>query len=197
MPAAKAGPPTSRPRKNKPPNPKKDLLIDFTGSDWCGWCIKLNDEVFKHEPFKAGVKDNFVLVELDFPKDKSKLTEETQKQNEDSAKNTPSQGYPTIILCDADGRPYAATGYQAGGPEKYVTHLNELRGQQGQARRGVRRRRQGRRRGESQSLVAALDAMELSEDVVANFYGDVVEQIKAADPKDETGLARRPRPSSA
>ena len=104
---------------------KKDLLIDFTGSDWCGWCIKLNDEVFKHDAFKAGVKDSFVLVELDFPKDKSKLSEETQKQNKELGEKYAVQGYPTILLCDADGRPYAATGYQKGGPEKYVaTSMN-------------------------------------------------------------------------
>ena len=57
---------------------KKDLLMDFTGSDWCGWCIKLNDEVFKHDVFKDGVKDKYVLVEVDFPQDKSKLDEATQ-----------------------------------------------------------------------------------------------------------------------
>ncbi len=45
----------------------KDLLVDFTGSDWCSWCIKLNKEVFGHEAFRSGVKDSFVLVELDYP----------------------------------------------------------------------------------------------------------------------------------
>ena len=60
---------------------KKDLLIDFTGSDWCGWCIKLNDEVFKHDAFKTGVKDSFVLVEIDFPREKGKLPEDVRKLN--------------------------------------------------------------------------------------------------------------------
>ena len=106
---------------------KKDLLIDFTGSDWCGWCIKLNDEVFKHDAFKDGVKDTFVLVEIDSPQDKSKLSEETQKQNKELGEKYQIEGYPTILLTDAEGRPYASTGYQEGGPEKYVAHLNELR----------------------------------------------------------------------
>ena len=106
---------------------KKDLLIDFTGSDWCGWCIKLNDEVFKQDAFKAGVKDSFVLVEIDFPRDKAKLSEETRKKNTELGDKYAVQGYPTILLCDAEGKPYAATGYQKGGPEKYVEHLNELR----------------------------------------------------------------------
>lgn len=47
----------------------KKVLIFFTGSDWCGWCIKLQNEVFKKEAFKAWAKD-YVLVELDFPRRK-------------------------------------------------------------------------------------------------------------------------------
>lgn len=106
---------------------KKDLLIDFTGSDWCGWCIKLNEEVFSKEAFKAGVKDTMILVELDYPKDKSKLTAATIQQNKELEEKYPIAGYPTIFLTDADGKPYAATGYEEGGPEAYVKHLNELR----------------------------------------------------------------------
>ena len=42
------------------------ILADFSGSDWCGWCIKLHNEVFDKEPFKAEAPKQFVLVELDF-----------------------------------------------------------------------------------------------------------------------------------
>ena len=95
---------------------KEDLLVDFTGSDWCGWCIKLNKEVFSLEPFKAGVKGKFVLVEVDFPKDKSILSEDTIRQNKELGGKYEVEGYPTILLCDAGGKPYAKTGYQPGGP---------------------------------------------------------------------------------
>ena len=60
---------------------KKDLLIDFTGSDWCGWCIRLKKEVFDEAAFEKGVADHFVLVELDYPRDKSKLSEKTKAQS--------------------------------------------------------------------------------------------------------------------
>ena len=80
--------------KQKAAAENKDLLVDFTGSDWCGWCIKLVDEVFKHDVFKQGAADNFVLVELDFPQDKSKLDEATQKQNEMLQKKYSIQGFP-------------------------------------------------------------------------------------------------------
>jgi thioredoxin-related protein len=170
---------------------KKDLLIDFTGSDWCSWCIKLNDEVFKHEPFKAGVKDSFVLVELDYPRDKSKLSEATQKQNEELGKKYAVQGYPTILLCEADGRPYAATGYQQGGPEKYVEHLNELRGNKAKRDEAFAKAATIEGVDKAKALIAALEALELDDALVAGFYGDIVGQIKAADPKDETGFTKQ------
>jgi thioredoxin-related protein len=169
---------------------KKDLLIDFTGSDWCGWCIKLVDEVFKHDAFKTGVKDKFVLVEIDFPNDKSKLTPETQKQNEELGKTYAVQGYPTILLTDSDGKPYAATGYQAGGPESYVKHLDKLR--ENKAARDAAFKAAASAQGveKAKALVSALKVMKLEDEVVSKFYGDIVEQIKAADPKDESGFAK-------
>lgn len=170
---------------------KKDLLIDFTGSDWCGWCIKLNEEVFKHDAFKTGVKDSFVLVELDFPKDKSKLTEETQKQNKELSGKYGVKGYPTILLADAQGKPYAATGYQKGGPEKYVDHLNELRGRKTKRDEAFAAAEKAEGLEKAKALVSALDAMELDDAMVANFYGDVAARITAADPKDETGFAAK------
>jgi len=112
--------------KEKAAKEDKSLLIDFTGSDCCGWCIKLNKEVFKHDEFKDGVKDTFVLVELDFPEDKSGMTAETISQNEKLREDYAVKGFPTILLADAEGRPFAKTGYREGGPEKYVESLNEL-----------------------------------------------------------------------
>ena len=104
---------------------KKDILIDFTGSDWCGWCIKLKDEVFSKEHFKKEAPKKFVLLEIDFPRDKSKMSEETIKQNDEMAKQFEIKGYPTIMLTNAKGQPYGQTGYRDGGPEKYIEHLNE------------------------------------------------------------------------
>ncbi|NQX03036.1 thioredoxin family protein [bacterium] len=169
---------------------KKDLLVDFTGSDWCSWCIKLDKEVFNQAPFKAGVKDKFVLVELDYPEDKSKLSAATLKQNEELGKKYAVQGYPTILLTDADGRPYAATGYQDGGPEAYVKHLDELRAKKAARDQAFESATKAQGVDKAKALVAALGAMGLEDAMVTNFYGDVVEQIKAADPKDETGFGK-------
>ncbi len=57
---------------------KKAILVDFTGSDWCGWCIRLKKEVFDQREFAAVTKD-FVLVELDYPQKKKQPAEEKAK----------------------------------------------------------------------------------------------------------------------
>ncbi len=105
---------------------KKDILVDFTGSDWCGWCIKLDKEVFSTEAFKA--QKDFVLVALDFPRRKE-MPADQKARNEALMRQWGVRGFPTIILTNAKGEPYARTGYQPGGPEKYLPHLAELRRQ--------------------------------------------------------------------
>src|SRR5690348_11884172 len=54
---------------------KKIVLINFTGSDWCGWCIRLRNEVFSQPQFDSFAKDHLVLVETDFPRRKSQSPE--------------------------------------------------------------------------------------------------------------------------
>lgn len=164
----------------------KDLLVDFTGSDWCGWCVKLNKEVFQHDEFKNGVKDTFVLVELDFPR-KKEIDPELKKQNKALAEEYAVRGYPTILLCDASGRPYAKTGYRKGGPEAYVAHLNEFRETRIARDKALSAAEKAEGVEKAKALVQALESIQVSDDLVTQFYGGLVEQIKAADPNDESG----------
>jgi len=103
---------------------KKAILVDFTGSDWCGWCIRLKKEVFDQKEFAAATKD-FVLVELDYPQRK-KQSDEVKAKNKALSEKFGIEGFPTILLLDAEGAPFAQTGYQEGGPVKYLAHLAEL-----------------------------------------------------------------------
>lgn len=176
--------------KKQAADSKKDLLVDFTGSDWCSWCIKLDKEVFSQDAFKTGVKDKFVLVEVDFPKDPTILKAQTLKQNEELGKKYDIKGYPTILLCDADGRPFAATGYREGGADAYVKQLTELREKKKVRDDSFAAAEKATGVEKAKALEAALKSMELENTLITNFYGDVVEQIKAADPEDETGFAK-------
>lgn len=104
---------------------KIPILIDFSGSDWCGWCVKLEQEVFSQDAFKAYAKDNLVLVLADFPQAKPQ-DEKVKEQNTKLQEAFKIQGYPTVVLVDAEGKELARTGYKKGGPEAYVAHLKEL-----------------------------------------------------------------------
>ena len=105
----------------------KDLLVDFSGSDWCYWCKRLDGEVFSKPGFVDEVDKDFVLVKIDFPQDKSRQSRQLQAQNDRLIRIYRIEGFPTVILMRADGTPYAETGYQNGGADAYLRHLNELR----------------------------------------------------------------------
>ncbi|NLO12187.1 MAG: thioredoxin family protein [Candidatus Cloacimonetes bacterium] len=106
---------------------KKDLpiLINFSGSDWCSWCIKLMDEVFSQKEFLDYAKENLVLLNLDFPR-RTKLPQEQAEKNQELMQMFGIQGFPTVIVLSSQGEILGRTGYQYGGPQKYVEHIQEF-----------------------------------------------------------------------
>ena len=105
---------------------QKLLLMDFTGSDWCGWCIMLDKEVFSKPEFKEYASKNLVLLELDFPRRKE-LPAETLAQNERLAVEYRVQGFPTVVVLDSNGKAVGALGYMRGGPQAFIAELEKLR----------------------------------------------------------------------
>ncbi len=106
---------------------KKMVLLDFTGSDWCGWCIKLDKEVFSKPEFKSYAKENLVLVEVDFPNAK-RQTKKLKEQNEKLKQEHGIKGYPTIIVLNSEGKKVGQLGYMEGGPKPFTAKLDELKG---------------------------------------------------------------------
>lgn len=105
----------------------KFLLLNFTGSDWCGWCIKFDREVLSQPQFKDYARDNLVLVELDFPRAKSQSAE-VRKQNLELAQHYEVVGFPTIVVLNSDGQAvWHYDGYFPGGPEAFIAELQKLR----------------------------------------------------------------------
>lgn len=88
---------------------KKLLLLDFTGSDWCGWCMKLDKDVFSKSDFKSYAKENLVLVEVDFPNQKPQ-TKKVKDQNAALKKQFNVGGFPTIVVLDGSGKEVARWG---------------------------------------------------------------------------------------
>ncbi len=104
----------------------KLLLVNFSGSDWCGWCIRLDNEVFSKKEFLDGAKDKFVLVFIDSPRDKNRLSEKGRARNKKLVDEYGVRGFPTVMILDEAGKPIAQTGYVRGGAKKYLQHLDEL-----------------------------------------------------------------------
>ena len=111
---------------------KKPLMLFFTGSDWCGWCIRLQKEVFKQAEFVKWANDNVILVELDFPRRKQ-LSPELTKQNNELQQMFVVRGYPTVWFVTPallDGKMsfnrLGSTGYVAGGPSAWLVGANQI-----------------------------------------------------------------------
>ena len=110
---------TAAKQENKP------LLLFFTGSDWCGWCKKLDKEVFKQAEFAKLAGNKYIFVELDFP-NRGNQSEAIKAQNKRLCAQYRVEGYPTVILLSPAGKKLGQTGYREGGPKAYAAHLQQL-----------------------------------------------------------------------
>ena len=105
----------------------KPLMLFFTGSDWCGWCIRLQNEVLKTPDFNNWAKENVVLVELDFPR-RTPQDANTKAQNNQMQRMFQVSGFPTIHFAkpeiSSEGKKnlnsLGSTGYVRGGAEKWL-----------------------------------------------------------------------------
>ena len=105
----------------------KLILMDFSGSDWCGWCKKMDEDVFTKDRFVREASKKFVLVSVDSPRDKSILSALARKQNKALAETYDVRGYPTVVIVDPDGKEVKRhSGYRVGGPNGYLKYLREL-----------------------------------------------------------------------
>ena len=105
----------------------KLVMLDFTGSDWCGWCIKLNKDVFSTQEFADYAKKNLVLVEVDFPRHKE-LAADQKKANQALQEKYKIEGYPTIIVLNPEGKKLGDLGYM-NSPKPFIKKLDDLKKQ--------------------------------------------------------------------
>ena len=106
---------------------KKLLLVDFTGSDWCGYCIRLNREILSKPQFKDYANKNLVLVEIDFPRTKQQSAT-LREQNVRLAQEYRIEGFPTIVVLNGEGKKvWRYDGYFSDGAEAFIAELEKLR----------------------------------------------------------------------
>lgn len=104
---------------------RKAVLVNFSGSDWCGWCMKMRRDVFLKPAFTNYAASNLVLVEIDFPKRKP-LPPEVQKANQQLAQQFEVQAFPTLVLLGADGNRLGNVNYANGGPRTFIAEVEKL-----------------------------------------------------------------------
>ena len=108
----------------------KRVLLDFTGSDWCGPCIALKKRVFSDPAFTEYAAKNFVLVEVDFPNKKT-LPDALKLQNQRLSRQfgIEDKGFPTIVVLGPDGKTLGElSGYRGENAADFIAKLDKLRG---------------------------------------------------------------------
>jgi thioredoxin-related protein len=108
-------------------NERKLVLMNFTGSDWCGWCMKLKAEVFDTPAFATFADANLILLEVDFPR-RRPMTSQQRQANQALAEKFGVSGYPTIVIADGLGRLAGELGYMPGGPRPFIEKIKSIRG---------------------------------------------------------------------
>ena len=102
----------------------KPILLDFTGSDWCGWCMKMKKEALDTPQFAAYAQKNLVLVTVDFPHG-TPLPPAVKQQNEKLSAQYRASGFPTFVLVDRNGKELGRqVGYLQGGVAAFIGKLS-------------------------------------------------------------------------
>jgi hypothetical protein len=165
----------------------RDVLVSFTGSDWCGWCLILEKEVFLKPEFNAEAGKHFELVQLDFPSNKSKQDPEVAARYQAWKKELKSSSFPDILLLDEKGKVFGRMNYREGGVKPFLAHLEAQR--QGRVQRDAAMAAADKVQGveRARHLDEALVALH-NDDVMLTYYGDVIGEIMRLDATGEAGL---------
>ncbi len=114
-------------KQAKPEN--KIVLLDFTGSDWCVWCMKFDNDVLSQPEFASYAKTNLVMVMLDFPNAKPQ-SDSVKQANKDLQDKFKVGGFPSYVALTSDGKEIGRqVGYLSGGPQAFIAELEKFRNQ--------------------------------------------------------------------
>jgi protein disulfide-isomerase len=105
----------------------KLVLLEFTGSDWCGFCFQLDRAILSQPQFKDYANKNLILVEIDFPRRKAQSIE-TRKQNAELAERYQVDGFPTLVVLNSEGKAvWRYDGLYMSGLAAFLAELDKVR----------------------------------------------------------------------
>jgi len=164
---------------------KKDLLVLFTGSDWCPPCMALEKNVLSNPEIVKTLESKYELVRLDFPRSKQQDPAE-RKANDEASKKYNVRGFPTVMLMTPEGKAYASkVGGHRGEAATYPKELEQeaAKGQQAVKALGEADKLEGMEK--AKAMVAALKLLPAE---MLPLYGSELEKVKALDPEDTLGF---------
>jgi len=179
----------------------KDLFILFTGTAWCSPCVQFESNVLSRAEFFDSTEP-FILVKLEFPKSDEELPPQQRKDFTAWRERYGIRAFPTVILADATGRPYGATGHIGLGAGEFARHLGELREAHDWRDAALSKAAKARGAEKARHLDAALSSLEsafdrsLAEkqgDMLVRFYRPEIDQIIDLDPANAAGLREKYR----
>jgi len=165
----------------------KDILMEFTGSDWCPPCKALNSKVPSQEVFLTEVPKSYILLKLDNPRDKSKQSEEEIAQYKKLSAEFQVTGVPSVFLADAEGKPYVKlVGYGGQDAEAYVKNLLE--------QPEIRKQRDARfaeakdAEGNEKAKLVDQASSQIDSELALQVYADTIKTIVELDADDTAEL---------
>ena len=163
----------------------KDLVLLFTGSDWCGFCMQLEREVFHSPEFARRATQQFEFVYLDFPQAPDLQARIRDKATRDRLQKAYRvSGFPTMWMATEDGMPYATVSYPGGGPEAFLAVLQDQRSHRDRLLPLLR----AGRNVDANTLRTTLPYLVEDELIGLAHYGWVLDRARQVDPEGRLGL---------
>lgn len=163
------------------------VLVDFTGSDWCPGCIYLRKNIFDTDAFAKYAEDNnFVLVELDFPRTEGKMPPEQLKFHEELMRRYGISVFPSVLMMEGNGAPYA----KIVGPSRTVEEYLKKLAAAGETRLKLKEAVAAARALEGkEKLEKLVQAIKLLPEDLQPYQKELIAEISALDPEDKYGFA--------
>ncbi len=164
---------------------KKDIALLFTASDWLDLAKTFDEKILSQKEFLDQASSRYILVKLDFPKNKARIKQQTATQNQLLMQAYRVRGLPTLVLTDDLGRPYAITGYHDGGLTAWLEEFNLLRQTREKRDRLIAEAKQVEGVERAQLLAQALP--DLPGNIAARFYRNIMNEAIKLDPANKSG----------
>ena len=165
------------------------ILVEFTGSDWCPPCKHLRKTVLNTPAFEEFLaRKGWVYVELDFPRKPGALPPEVMKTREEIAMRYGVRGFPSMLLLDSDGNPYAVIVGPGKSPADYFDKLGKAESLKKEFESAVAAAQEQRGFARAEALAAAIAKLPPH---FQTFQTALIRDIISADPEDRLGFAKK------